>query len=71
MLNRSPIIDPNSFFFPSDNCKIKEKCYEKVLRSLRIFDSKMNVNVFPGFRLIDAQNLFGGKSCIRISVKSQ
>lgn len=46
----------------------KEKGYGKIMRSLRVFDSKPNVEVFPGFRLVDAQNLFGGKSCIGISM---
>lgn len=41
------------------------------MRSSRVFDSKLNVNVFPGFRLIDGQNLFGGKSCIGISGGSE
>lgn len=44
------------------------KGYGTIMRGLLVFDSKPNVDVFPGFRLIDAQNFFGSKSCIGISV---
>lgn len=67
-VNQITGIVPDVFFFSAITARSKERGYGNIMRGLRVFDSKPNVDVFPGFMLVDAQNLFGGKSCIGISM---